>query len=221
MKNAQKQTVGTSDKDTSPKRSWNFFPKTAKEIPPVNVLQEWGRKNLQYMVKYWETVLAKGGHATACLLPTDVICQLTQNIGQALILADDAFPLIPDLRLEDNWVEVGETLISYEIICEAGAQYRKLKPYPATILGFTKSELPPETREIELQIIEKDADCGFDQVVYDLYSPYIMKNAEVAYFSSHPDAITVWSDLCGIFYHAFRLNSEMKGVLRRYFNAEA
>lgn len=221
MKNAkQHETIdqGASDKGDSPKRAWSFFPKTMAEVPSVEVLRSWGRKNLQYMSKHWEAVLAKSGSAATCLLSTDVIYRLMQNIGQALVMADDAFPLIPDLRLKDNWAEVGETIVSYEIICAAGMKYRRLKPYKAKILSLTKSEIPPETREVNVQIIDADENCKFEQTTYDLYSPYIMKTTEVTYFGTHPDAMAVWADLCGTFYPLFRINEEMQGVLRHYFS---
>jgi len=228
MKNAKIETAdkGASDKSCGDKLGWEFFPTEMSEVPPAVVLQKWGRRNLRYLSTYWELTLSKGITAAGCLCPTDVIRQFMQNIGQALILSDDSFPLLPDLRSVDNWVEIGEEVLVYEIICEAGKTHRKLKSHRAIVTSFEKAKTPPDILEVHLRIIqeegsdEKPADiCKFDTVVYDICSPYIMRGTEVSYFSSHPDALSTWTNLCGMFYPSFKINVEMKEVIVQEFES--
>ncbi len=218
---------GESDKLGDKYSQIGILPLSTDAIPSVEILQTCGVANLECLLTSVENALRTDDETClACNGECKITCfeehtktaatlkGYATSLREAIALADEDFPLLPDLRTRD-WFETNDKFVAFSVWDRAGESKhldRTVALNPT--LESCTSENGDPTFEVKFEV--KDLNCpdwsAHGTSVFDLHSPYIMTSTEETFFSAHPDALKVWLSMCGNLYPEFAVCDDVKDI---------
>lgn len=222
MKTSTKVAKGESDKMGDKRGLIGIIPSNVEEIPPVHVLQMCGKVNLERLLACVCNALQTGAEScqqcgdnckVTCheshLITTQILQDYRSNLQTAIELAEGDFPLLPDLR-DRAWLDTEQPVAVYSVCASAkkGKWLDRIEAINPQLMpsesGYDVNFGVDESHQHEWSI---DDSCS-----YDIHSPYIMTGAEETFFSTHPDALELWLNLCGNLYPEFVICNDVKDI---------
>lgn len=216
---------GESDKKGGKYDQIGIIPSDVDAIPSVGVLQACGKINLEWLLMAVQNALqtdaktcltCKGGCKVTCheshLITTQILQAYAANLQEAIELAEEDFPLLPDLR-DDTWLNTEQPVAVYSVCASAqnGKWIDRIEAINPQLVqneaGYDVNFGIDESHQREWSV---DDSCS-----YDIHSPYIMTSAEESFFSTHLDALALWLNLCGNLYPEFTVCNDVKDIFIR------